>query len=54
METGGRLGTDARACLKLMADRTDDPVRELRWMQRAVSSALAAGVARMHTPTPLV
>ena len=48
-DDGPKLVTEKK---KETVDRTDDPVRELRWMQRAVASTLAAGVARMHTPSP--
>ena len=46
-ETGGRLSGDARRLLKLMAERTGDPERELAFMQRAISSTIQSGVARM-------
>ena len=46
LETGGRLGADARALLKLMASHADDPTAELNYYYRAVSSVLQDGVAR--------
>ena len=46
LETGGRLGTDARAFVIRMADAADDPFTELQYLYRAVSSVLQDGVAR--------
>ena len=46
LETGGRLGTEARALLLKMARAADDEARELQLLYRAVSSVLQDGVAR--------
>ena len=46
VETGGRLGSEARALLLRCANMADDPVLELQYLYRAVSSILQAGVAR--------
>lgn len=46
VETGGRLGADARALLHVFAARSDDPARELSYLLRATSSLLQDGVAR--------
>ena len=46
VETGGRLGSDARMLLKTMADCTPDPTRELQFAYRAIASVLQDGVAR--------
>lgn len=46
VETGGRLGTDARALLARMANAADDRHNEIQYLYRAVSSVLQDGVAR--------
>ena len=46
LETGGRLGTDARAFLARLANSAEDRALELQYLQRAVSSVLQSGVAR--------
>ena len=46
LETGGRLGFDARALLHQLASEAPDPVAELQYLYRAVSSVLQDGVAR--------
>ena len=46
IETGGRLGADARAFLVRCADGALDPTKELQYLYRAVSSCLQDGVAR--------
>ena len=46
VETGGRLGADARALLARMAQAAEEPDREIQYLQRAVSSILQDGVAR--------
>ena len=46
LETGGRLGSDARMLLKLMADCSPDPVREQQFAYRAIASVLQDGIAR--------
>ena len=46
VETGGRLGTEARAFLHLLAQQAEDPQRELAYLYRAVSVMLQKGVAR--------
>ena len=46
IETGGRLGSDARAFLVRCANMADDPILELQYLYRAVSSLLQDGVAR--------
>ena len=47
VETGGRLGADARAFLARCAQSAYDPDCELLYMHRAVSSVIQGGVARM-------
>ena len=46
VETGGRLGNDARAFLIRMADAAEDRNAELKYLQRAISSVIQDGVAR--------
>ena len=46
LETGGRLGSDARAFLQRCADASEDPDAERAYLYRAVSSLLQGGVAR--------
>ena len=46
LETGGRLGADARALLMKLADAADDRDEEIQFLYRAVSSVLQDGVAR--------
>ena len=46
LETGGRLGVDARAFLVRMSEAAEEPWRELQYLYRAVSSVLQDGVAR--------
>ena len=46
LETGGRLGSDARALLVRMAAAAEDKHRELPLLYRAVSSVLQDGVTR--------
>ena len=46
LETGGRIGTAARAFLMRLAESSDDPAKECIYMYRAVSSILQDGVAR--------
>ena len=46
LETGGRLGADARALLARMAAASADPAREILYLQRAISSILQDGVSR--------
>ena len=46
LETGGRLGTEARSLLIKMADAADNPALEIQYLYRAVSSVLQDGVAR--------
>ena len=46
VETGGRLGTDARLLLRALAEATPDPDRELQFAYRAISAVLQDGVAR--------
>ena len=46
LETGGRLGADARGLLSRMADASDDPFFERQYLFRAISSVLQDGVAR--------
>ena len=47
VETGGRLGADARAFLIRCAQASSEPSREMCYLYRAVSSVLQDGVARM-------
>ena len=46
VETGGRLGSDARALLQLMASGAPDPGEEMAYLYRAVSSVHQDGIAR--------
>ena len=46
VETGGRLGNEARALLHMMAKEADDPQEELAYLYRAISSVLQDGVAK--------
>ena len=46
LETGGRLGVDARAFVNRMASAAEDPVAERQYLYRAISSVLQDGVAR--------
>ena len=46
METGGQLGSDARALLQLMASGAPDPGEEMAYLYRAVSSVHQDGIAR--------
>ena len=46
LETGGRLGADARALLMRMAEAAEDKHQEIQLLYRAVSSVLQDGVAR--------
>ena len=48
IETGGRLGADARAFLMRCAQASPEPAREISYLYRAVSSVLQDGVARMQ------
>ena len=47
LETGGRLGADARAFLARCAQASLEPGHEISYLYRAVSSVLQDGVARM-------
>ena len=47
VDTGGRLGTSARAYLVRCAQASDDPNRELVYLYRAVSSVIQSGVVQM-------
>ena len=46
LETGGRLGVDARAFINCMANAAEDPAGERSYLMRAISSVLQSGVAR--------
>ena len=46
VETGGRLGTEARAFLRLLSAQAPDPEKELGFLYRAVSVMVQSGVAR--------
>ena len=46
VETGGRLGVDARAFLSRMAAAAEDPAAERQYLNTAISSVLQDGVAR--------
>ena len=46
LETGGRIGSDARALLARMADAADDRQNEVQYLYRAISSVLQDGVAK--------
>ena len=46
IETGGRLGTEARAFLLKCADCAEEPATELKYLYRAISTMLQDGVAR--------
>ena len=45
IETGGRLGTQARAFLQRCAEAAEEPSREIVYLQRAISSVLQNSVA---------
>ena len=53
VETGGRLGADARAFLVRCAEAAPDRDKELQYLYRAVSSVLQSGVARQFEPPNL-
>jgi hypothetical protein len=46
LETGGRLGVDARALLKRLASHAENPLLEMQYAYRAISVILQDGVAR--------
>jgi hypothetical protein len=46
LETGGRLGTEARAYLRRLAQSAEDPNAEMLYLYKAVSVTLQSGVAR--------
>ena len=46
VETGGRLGTAARAFIMKCAETPDDPVKERQCLYRAILSPLQDGIAR--------
>ena len=46
IETGGRLGGDARMLIALLAQACPNPAREMAYAYRAISSVLQDGVAR--------
>ena len=46
LETGGRLGTDARAFIVRTANAAEDRTAEMKYIQRAISVVLQDGVAR--------
>ena len=50
LESGGRMGADARAFLRRCADAADKPSVEIQYLHRAVSSVLQDGVARQLEP----
>ena len=50
LETGGRLGTQARAFLLKCASFADEPTKELQYLYRAISTILQDGVARQLQP----
>ena len=50
LETGGRIGNEARAFLGRMADAADNRHSELQYLQRAISSVLQNGVAMLLQP----
>ena len=50
LETGGRMGNDARAFIARLADAADDRHSELQYLHRAISSMLQNGVAMMLQP----
>ena len=50
LETGGRLGSEARAFLLRCASRSDNPTTEIQYLYRAISSVLQDGVARQLQP----
>ena len=52
LETGGRMGVDARAFINRMAVAAEDPVAERQYLYRAVSSVLQDGVARQLLKMP--
>jgi hypothetical protein len=46
VETGGHLGTDARAFVKRLSEHAESPELELQYAYRALSVILQDGVAR--------
>ena len=50
LESGGRMGADARAVLKRCADAADKPNVEIQYLHRAISSVLQDTVARQLEP----
>ena len=51
VETGGRLGTAARAFIMKCAEASKDPAKERVYLYRAISSTLQDGIARqLETP----
>ena len=46
METGGRLGTEARAFVKRLAHASEEPTKEAMYIYKALSVVLQDGVAR--------
>ena len=46
VETGGRLGMDARSLIKKLAEAADDPHAEAAYLHRAISSTLQDGIAK--------
>ena len=52
LETGGRIGVDARAFINRMANAADDPPTERQYLYRAISRALQDGVARQLMKSP--
>ena len=50
LETGGRLGADARAFLTRCANAAPRPEVEIQYLHRAISSVLQDGIARQLEP----
>ena len=46
VETGGRIGAEARAFLLKCANAAEDPDIELQYLYRAISSVVQDGVAK--------
>ncbi len=51
IETGGRLGSDARAFVKHLAGHAECPTTEVLYLYRALSVTLQDGVARQLLQT---
>ena len=46
LETGGRLGMDARSFIKKLASAAEEPPLEVAYLYRAISATLQDGIAK--------